>query len=71
MAGQVLAYWQALARISEGQVEAGACLLHSSGSRQAIASLGSSLPIVGPGLPAVPIVLHCLTECREGLRGVL
>ena len=50
---------------------AGACLLYSPGSRQAIASLGSSLPIVRPGLPAVTIVLDCLTECREGLRGVL
>ena len=51
--------------------KAGACLLDSSGSRQVVASLGSSLPIVGPGLPAVSIVLDRLTEGREGLWRVL
>lgn len=47
------------------------CLLYGSGSRYGIAGLSGGLAVVGPSLPAFPLVLHRLTERREGLRRVL
>lgn len=48
-----------------------ACLLYGSGGRNGIASLSGGLAVVGPSLPAFPLVLHRLAERREGLRRVL